>query len=52
MINHQISTQLLKTKSIFTVSSFGSSHKNQELKNYASKKEPLKINFEPKKLTI
>lgn len=39
MVNNHISSQLLKTKSIFTVSSFAPSHKNP------SKKEPLKINF-------
>jgi len=52
MTNNHISTQLLKTKSIFTVSTFGGINKYQDIKNYATKKEPLRINFETKKLTL
>ena len=47
-------TNFLKSKSIFSVSSFGALNKNTDLKNtLASRQDGLKlVNFESKKLTI
>ena len=44
-------TQLLKSKSIFSVSSFGPLYKTNEVP-LISKREPLKLNIESKKLTL
>jgi hypothetical protein len=48
---NQIDPNLLKTKSIFSVSSFGVSNRPLDLKNLNSKNQ-LKINFDSKKLVI
>ena len=44
---------LLKSKSIFAVSTFAPLHKNSEFKAYPIKKQQqLKLNFDNKKLTL
>ena len=48
MADNHISSHLFKTKSIFAVSSFGVS-KNQELRHFPAKKEPLKIHFDSRR---
>ena len=51
-VSSQGENNFLKSKSIFSVSSFGALNKNIDLKYTQSKNEPMKINFESKKLTL
>lgn len=51
--SNQGDNNFLKSKSIFSVSSFGVINKNSDSKNQISKRnDPLLINFDSKKLTI